>query len=394
YEALTGKKAFAGGTAADTLARILEREPDWEKLPAGTPYSVRALLRRCLQKDPSRRLRDMWGVRVEIEGALAEPSVKTSAKPERSSRRTLAAAALFSALTTALVFWGFRHPSLPSPDSLTRFTIDLPAGQRLRIFTGPGSTPGLIAISPDGRKLAYVVSDGVSSRLYLRHLDQLQASPMPETEGANDPFFSPDSEWVGFTASGRLQKISIASGERKTLSPPTTATTSGTSWGEPGTILFWSPPGLKRIPADGGTPVEVVRKQGGFFGLPHFLPGGEEALITDLTREGSRVGLLSLASGEVKMLEGLGEATTAAYVATGHLVYGSRGRLMAVPFDLEKREVAGSPVQVADDVFSISGGGRAFFAVSQGGSLAYIPGGIAGRTLVLVSSLVVETDSR
>jgi len=381
YEALTGRKAFTGETASDILARILEREPDWEKLPAGTPASVRAFLRRCLQKDPSRRLRDMWDVRVEIEEALAEPSPKPSVSPARISRHALAAAALLGALMTGMVFWSFRRPS-SSGEFLTRFAIELPAGERLRIISGPASMPGPMAFSPDGRKLAYVATDGVSSRLYLRHLDRLEASAVPGTEDALDPFFSPDSEWLGFTANGRLHKLSLTSGERTTLFPQTTSRPSGTSWGDAGGILF-SSEALERLPAVGGTPLEVLRKEGVFYRFPHFLPGGEEALLTVATGEGSHIGVLSLASGELKMLEGLGEATTAAYVATGHVVYGSRGRLMAAPFDLEKRKVLGNPVPVADDVYTIPGG-CTFFSVSRSGALAYVPRGTLDPTLVLV----------
>jgi len=384
YEALTGRKAFTGETASDILARILEREPDWEKLPAGTPASVRALLRKCLQKDPSRRLRDMWDVRVEMEEALAEPSSKPSARPERVSRPALTAAALLGALTAGLVFWSFRRSPLSEGDSLTRFAVELPAGERLRISSqGAFTMVGSIALSPDGKTLAYIATDGVRSWLYLRRLDQLEASPMPGTEGALEPFFSPDSEWVGFTANGVLYRISVTSGERATLSQMPSIP-SGASWSEGNTIVYSSSFRLNRLQAAGGTPLEVKRGEAGVsYHFPYFLPGGEDALVSVLTRQRSHIGVLSLESGELNMLAGLGEGTTAAYVATGHIVYGASGRILAVPFDLEKHEVLGDPVPVADDVYTMPGG-RAFFSVSKNGDLAYVPGGEVDRNLVFI----------
>lgn len=237
-------------------------------------------------------------------------------------------------------------------------------------------------MSPEqARGLAYIATDGVHSRLYVRRLEQIDASPISGTEGALDPFWSPDSEWIGFTANGALYKISLTSGERATLSQ--TRTSSGASWGEGSTILYSASISLMRLPAAGGTPLEVRKETGVTHGLPDFLPGGEDALVTVLTRQGSHIGILSLESGELKMLEGVGEGTTAAYVATGHIVYGAGGRLMAVPFDLEKSEVLGDPVPVADDVYTMPGG-RAFFSVSRNGDLAYVPGGEVDRNLVFL----------
>jgi serine/threonine protein kinase len=200
YELLTGRQAFHGETTTEILAAVLRGEPDWQLLPTSTPVKILDLLKRCLQKDLRRRLHDVADSRIEIEEALAAPAM---AEPARKNIQTfrrwgliLGVGGLLSvAGVTGLNSWNVK-PSPPQP--VTRTVINLPSGQHLAGLEN-GSA---VALSPDGTKLAYVARQGDTQRLYLREMDRLDATPIPGTDGAINPFFSPDGKWLGFFAGG------------------------------------------------------------------------------------------------------------------------------------------------------------------------------------------------
>jgi serine/threonine-protein kinase len=374
YEALTGWRAFAGGTVSDTLAAVLEREIAWEALPPDIPGLLRSLLRRCLQKDRDRRLHDIADARIEIEEALAEPGKEPDLRPTPGTRPRVRAApiivsAVAAALLASLAVWGLLPRSVPETRPVTSFVIDLdeigldePLG-----FNGPGRR---FCLSPDGRQLVFVAE----SQLYLRQMNELDAEPIPGTDGAHHPFFSPDGQWLGFFTGGELRKISLATGAQLTLCEAG-VNHWGASWGPDDTIIFaTAASGLRRVSAEGGTSQVVTTREPGAptHRWPEVLPNGEGVLFTvwaGTLREAS-IAVLSLAAGEQRILvEG---GTNSLYVPSGHIAYGRGRALHAVPFDVRSMELTGLPVTVLDDV-RVRGAGGAMFSISKEGSLVYQP---------------------
>ena len=215
---LTGRRVFPGDDLSDTFAAILRADPDWTALPPSTPTAIRRLLRRALEKDVRSRLPDMSIVRVELRDAEIEPrevggAATTVPTPPRSVLRRLApyAAMIVVALVTGGAVWRFREP-VEAPHPLTRFSIDLfDQAQQLIAVRNPA------AISPDGTRIVYAANQ----RLYLRAMDQLEATAIPGTEGGGasvgprDPFFSPDNQWVGFWQDAQLKKVALAGGRTR-----------------------------------------------------------------------------------------------------------------------------------------------------------------------------------
>ena len=216
YEALTGQRLYTGETAPDTLARVLEREPDFDALSDKTPPRIRELLRRCLTKDPKRRLRDIGEARITIEDALAGAAEEPAAAGRAAARvaplwgRALPWAILAGALALALVLvvWAPWRPT-PEPPTPVRLSVELGADASLVTDTGPAAI-----LSPDGKVLAFAARKAAGQRpqLYVRRLEQLAASPLAGTEDARDPFFSPDGQWIGFFAGGKLKKVAVTGG--------------------------------------------------------------------------------------------------------------------------------------------------------------------------------------
>jgi eukaryotic-like serine/threonine-protein kinase len=283
YELLTGKQAFHGESTTEILAAVLRGEPDWQALPDTTPLSIRALLRRCLQKEMNRRARDAGDARIEIEEALAAPvtAEQTTAATTKSirtlGRRVLIlglGALLLAAAVASLATWNLK----PSPSQpVSRLVINLPLGQQLAgMENGPA-----VAFAPDGTHLAYVARQGGVQQLYLRAMDSLEARPIPGTEGAVTPFFSPDGQWLGFFAGEKLKKISVSGGAALTLGDAVIP--RGASWGSHGMIAFAPTTinALQQVLDAGGTPQPLTRLEKGDIShrWPEFLPGGKAVLF-------------------------------------------------------------------------------------------------------------------
>jgi len=256
YELLSQRRAFAGETLNDIIAGVLEREPDWQALPPSTPRKVRDLLHKCFRKDIDRRLHDIADARIEIEEALTAPlSAEQPAGVESSTRKGWRgpilwslASAVMGVIASVAVFRLLVPTSSPTQPSLTRFAMDLPADQQLAGVNVPA-----VDVSPDGKQVAYVASRGGSSQLYLRALDSV-AKPIPGTEGAYGPFFSPDGQWVGFFAAGKLKKVAVSGGAPVTVTDVPQA--CGASWASGDNIVFtpFQFQGVMEVPAAGGTP--------------------------------------------------------------------------------------------------------------------------------------------
>ena len=351
YECLTGKRAFEGETVTETLAAVLTREPEWEKVPA----RVRPLLRRCLEKDPKKRLRDIGDAYALLESA---PESVPAKRPWFAWG--VAIVGVLAALVLAVLY--FRQAPVEAPEIC------------LEVNTPPTSDPLSFAISPDGRQLVFVASAEGQQRLWLRPLDQITAQPLVGTEGAKYPFWSPDSRSIGFFADAKLKRMDVSAGAPQVLAGAPFGL--GGTWNRDGVIVFVPSPlrPLYRIPASGGDPVAITRldppRQSGQY-YPQFLPDGRHLLY--LVGEGSDQGiyLASLDSAETKRLIAVPSLPT--YTPPGYLLFMRQGSLFAQRFNPERRELTGDSVRVADSV-----GG---FSVSETGMLAYRTAGATRRRL-------------
>jgi eukaryotic-like serine/threonine-protein kinase len=374
YEMLTGNRPFTGQTVSDIVAAVLTVDPDWSRLPHDTPAAVQRLLHRCLQKDRNRRLHAVADARIEIEEAflplprppLAEGGAR---KARRSNASWLAAALAISAASFAILY--FRPAPSPAAPEM-----------RLEINTPPTTNPISFALSPDGNQLVFVASLDGTPYLWLRRLDAATAAPLAGTEGAAYPFWSPDGRSVGFFADANVRRIDIGGGQVQTLTDAAAA--RGGSWNADGVILFSSrcpvcP--LFRIGASGGeaTPVMKVENQNHRF--PQFLPDGRQFLFYAATgtTETRGIYLSSLDSGEVKRLTAADAA--GAYMPPGWLLWVRAGVLAAQRLDLERKQLAGDPVPLADSVAFDAAASVAAFSVSQTGQVAYRKGAASRRQL-------------
>jgi len=262
YEMLTGRRAFAGEDVSETLAYVLTKEPDWSALPAGLPARVRGLLARCLTKDPKKRLQAIGEARIAIEDAMeGAPEAAVAGARTASAFRPALAGAAGLALGVGLTLWAlWPRPAPPAPP--LRLSAELGADASLVTSLVAGAGPAA-ALSPDGALLAFVARRGPGAlpQLYVRRLEEIQASPVSGTEGARNPFFSPDGQWIAFFAEGKLKKVAVTGGATVTLCEA--PDDRGGSWGEDGTIVFTPAAaagvGLSRVSAAGGTP-EVLTK--------------------------------------------------------------------------------------------------------------------------------------
>jgi serine/threonine-protein kinase len=377
YELLTGKRAFRGETTQDTVAAILERAPDWQVLPATAPTQIHELLRRCLQKDKTLRLRDAGDVRIEIHEALTDPSEKPPAAAALKGRRqTLLwsiASSLAVAIVVAIAAWNLKPaPRLP----VTRLTMSLPPGERL-------DTGRAIAISPDGTRLVYAAGpNNVTTQLYIRAMDGLEARPVPGTEGGHNPFFSPNGQWIGFTTLGKLMKVSTNGGATVSLAAFTPGEFFDASWSSQGKIAFatLTTGPLQEISDAGGNPQPLTRLEKGEQGhrWPEFLPGGTGVLFAAVSGVSTTPKLVaqSLTTGARRDL--LQAGIFPRYALSGHVVYAQGTNLMAVPFDPQRLAVKGAAVPVVESVLP----GQ--YGFSSTGLLVYVPGSAFVAPLKLV----------
>lgn len=387
FELLTHKRAFRGKTPTDTLVQVLDGEPDWKALPPEVPPAIDRLVRRCLQKDRNRRLQAIGDARIEIEDALAghAPSRDRFESSGRSSLIRLVLAALLAGAAG-----GFFVSRAVSPIAGNAFRAAGRGVTRFRFAVGEGeslpySGQRSLALSPDGSRLAYVVQepDG-STRVYQRPLDRLESSIVPDTNGAREPFFSPDSKWLGFfTASGdahRLQRLSFEGGVPVVFHEEPRPPRGGIGWSQGDEILFAAADGLRVISSNGGAPRVVACGEASLAKevcrWPEILPGGK-AIVYTVSTAGDHPGeprlvAASILTGEERTLVEGGFG--ARFSRTGHLVYAQRGGLFAAPFDVEKLKFTMQPSRIASDVLIDPETSAAQFAISSDGTLAFVAG--------------------
>ena len=390
YEMLTGQRLFTGETVSHVLAKVLERDIDFSVLPTPTPTPIKRLLRRCLEKDRKRRVRDIGDALADLDEALtAQPTDETAGPGTQPAgwRQVLPWAFGTLVLGGVLAGVGVWAMLQPTPQSMRRLTIALPQATQLSIDS-------TIAISPDDQTIVFVACEGGGGlcRAYRRPLDGLEATAIPGTENPQDVFFSPDGLWLGIASwLGGVRKVPLGGGSPVTVSEVTE--TYGASWSADDTIVYGTQgAGLLRISADGGepTPLTTVTTADEQHSWPQVLPGGEAVIFqvyhVNKGLETSQIAVVSLDTGEQRTLVDGGVFPR--FSATGHIVFGRGTSLWAVPFDPNRLEVTGSPVPVADDVQVNSEYGVAAYAITADGSLVYASGKAAEqlqtRTLVWV----------
>ena len=399
YEMLTGQRAFDGQGVSETLARVLEREPDWAKLAATLSPALHTYIRRCLQKDPRQRVQAIGDVRLALEGAFDTSVGQTGAPAAVALSQRVAlvgvAAMIASGAIIGTLVWFAARRAEPVPPRVSRLQLT-PAGPAALSISWNDRD---LAITPDGSRLIYAGNQG--TQIFVRSLDAL--APVAVFTGkVSGLFVSPDGQWIGFRDGlSMLKKVAVAGGPAVTLATIDTAGYSGATWGPDDTIIFATnsvDTGLQRVSAAGG-PVTVLTRPDRAQGesdhfWPEMLPGGRAVLFTITSLTGgldvAQVAVLDLQTGARRILVRGG--SHAHYVSSGHLVYAAAGTLRAVPFDLARLETRGTPVTVVPDVVTtIKGGVNA--VVAGDGTLAYVLGTVEGtpRTLMWVDRQGRET---
>jgi Tol biopolymer transport system component len=387
FELLAGRRLFEGETSSHTMADVLRADIDWTRLPASTPGPIRKLLERCLERDRKRRLQAIGEARIIIEDYLANASpsggrsvaIPAFVAPARANRVAwpVAVVAIVALLGALGLLWRQR-----GGDPVLALRADLRISDA-PLFTDVGSS---IELSPDGTRLLFVSGTSQTLQLHMRPLNQLDAAKLVEgNTGATapyQPFFSPDGQWLGYVTSAELRKVPVSGGTPLTLTKITRS--RGASWSEDGTIIFAPNPasGLFRVSAAGGdaqpvTTLDKAKKEA-THRWPQVLPGGKAVIFTSHTQstadfDNATIEVLTLATGERRVLQRGG--SYGRYVPSGHLVYVSKATLFAVPLDLSRLEVTGSPAPLVQDMFWNPTEGAAQFTFASTGVLVYLRGG-------------------
>jgi eukaryotic-like serine/threonine-protein kinase len=406
YEMLSGARAFTGSsdagesggaaeTSSDLIAAVLTSTPDWTALPADLPPSVLTLIQRCLEKDRSARIGDIAVARFLLDGQAT--SGATPSQPHAAARDVaprwrqilpwvLGAVAAGVLAGTSIGWFLLRRPAPASHVTHLQMSV-APADQLVGSIASVRPSRTAIALSPDGRTVAFAATRGTVTQLYVRGLDRAEGTPIAGTEGASSPFFSPDGTWIGFRAANTIKKVATGGGAPVTIAD---AEAGNASWGDDNIIYFAAPDGISSVPSTGGTVATVTTRDASKRErhiLPHAVPGGKAVLFTLVTSgwDTANIVLHRLDTGERRVLVQGG--ADARVVGTGHIVYLKSGTLMAVPFDVRALQVTGAPVVLLEGVMqavnapnSADETGAGQFAVSSSGTLLYVTGGV-GRAL-------------
>ena len=396
FEMLSGKRVFEDDTITDTLVNVLQREPDWEQLPPRTPSALRRLLQRCLKKDPRERLQAIGEARILLDELIADPAAQTIAGETAAYPLWKKVLPWVAALVFLSAGFLWRPSVEPVSSGVALFEFPMPAAQSLAHNYRHG-----IELSPNGKRIAFVARPvgGGARRIYVRSLEnQWDAVPLPGTENAQSPFFSPDGEWIGYQQGQQIKKTAISGGSTVVLVERLNS--QGADWGPPG--ISWGKGGAIVFPHTLGVGLSMVREVGGepeeftsldtaahesSHRLPHFLPDGGGVIFTvlrytNITPDWKRAQVwVKPLDGDRKLL--LENALDARYIGNGILVFARQAKLFAVRFDLSTLSVSGTPVQVLDGVTQalygnagITWSGAAQFSVASNGTLIYAPGSI------------------
>ena len=369
YEMLTGTRAFMGDTTSDILASVLRTEPDFTSIPP----TVHRLVARCLTKDRKLRLQAIGEARIMLHAPepMAPPTPATT-QSQRGLTKAFAIIAGIMALTASIAIYGWWRAAVPVERPLVRLDVDL----------GPDAIDdaNTTAISPDGSRIVFRVRgpEAKQPMLAARLLNQSDVTPLRGTDGASDPFFSPDGEWLAFFADNKLKKISVHGGTPITLCDAEGS--SGGSWGEDGNIVASIKAGLVQIPESGGTLTPLLKA--GDDGIltnrwPQILPGGRAVLFTasNATNEAENANIVALtfqpAQKKILMRGGYFGRYVPSGGDTGHLLFFREGVLLAVPVDPTRLEILGDPKPLLEDVASNPSQGSGDLQFSRTGIFIY-----------------------
>jgi Tol biopolymer transport system component/predicted Ser/Thr protein kinase len=371
YEMLTGKRAFQGSSPATVIAAIMERPAP--SIGDVAPPALDRVLKKCLEKDPENRWQNARDLKTELEWIAQAPSDVNIAAGSAARYDNLPwiAAAVLAVVAAAASWIAYRATRPAELKPLVRLEVDLGHDVYLNALGGSD-----IVLSPDGARIAYISQN----HLFTRRLDEPNATELPITPGATIPFFSPDGQWIGFVAGGKLRKISVEGGVEIALCD-TAASYTGADWGENGNIIasLRVSGGLSQVSSAGGTPAPVTELEGEerTHRWPQVLPGGKAVLFTaenaTVGFDDAKIDVVTLANHHRKNL--LRGGTYGRYVPApgdkGYLTYVSRGTLFAVRFDPEKLETSGAPVPVLQQVSYSAMFGSAKVSFSRSGTLVY-----------------------
>jgi serine/threonine protein kinase/Tol biopolymer transport system component len=382
FECLTGKRVFQAEGVTETLASILTEEPDWAALPENTPPTIQLLLRKCLNKDPRRRLHDIADARIDLEQALADPTSSIIRLSGQALQETTVGSGhpwwlttgivVFACLVMAIVVWSLK-PYPPGPP-IRRISMDL--GMEGRLATGHVMA---VRFSPDGSTLAFRAGskEGTEpAQIYLRRLDQLDAAVIPNTRGASQFCFSPDGRSIAFrdATENTLKRVATTGGATTTLCK--LETDQGLDWADDDFVFFagQTSTGLLRVSSvEGGAPepVTTAPDDGSKHRWPQILPGGQ-AVLFSAYYHGAKANVMvqRLPQGEAEQIWQGGH--DARYLSSGHVVFISDGTLYGAAFDLDTLTLAGRPMPLVEEVRFKPGAGMGDFDVSQEGSLVYV----------------------
>jgi serine/threonine protein kinase/Tol biopolymer transport system component len=379
YEMLAGRPAFAGETLSDTIARVLEREPDWSALPADVPAGIRHLLERCQRKDARQRLRDIRDIRIQLDDIVTSPERPAARSPRRVGigATALAAVAGIALAVAPAVIWNWSRSTEPVRDPI-RYSFDLEPGQQFDVSTG---LPLPMTISPDGRQIVYAARGSDGTQLYLRRHDSFGATAIPGTEGGIGPFFSPDGRSIGFASGGFLKSVPVTGGSPQTI--VAVANLFAAAWSKTDAIVYstWNA-GLMKVSARGGTPEPLTALDQAAGEISHavsqVLSNGKMVLAEVIRGAGPRIELVDVATGQRRQLvEG-----SRAYVSQSQLVFSRGDALFTAPFDSSRLQVMGPAIR---RLGGVRRDGKPYFAVGADGTLIYVPAGQNRRRLVWVN---------
>ncbi|HET9370554.1 MAG TPA: protein kinase [Vicinamibacterales bacterium] len=402
FEMLTGRRAFEGQTVSDTLASVLRSDPDWAALPVNVPPHVRAVLGRCLERDASRRLRDIGEARLALTGATSPVATAiqtfpaTISGPIPSGTRTrpwawIGATAVLAVIVAALLPTSslVRSGAASLATEAFELAIAPPAGAEFQI----GSNLGNVALSPDGTRIAFVAATDKALTLWVQSLDRDDARSIPGTEGAANPFWSPDGRRLGFFADGKLRTVSIAGGLPENIAEASSP--RGGTWSDDDTIVFCGAGGgaLSRVAAAGGVVTPVTTLDAGRGENAHYwpvmLPGGKQFLyfVRSVQAENGGIYLGHLdGSPAMRLVASLSSGFVAKHPATGawYLMWARDDELLAQPFDLASGTLSGEATPIVSGVRVEDSQRLVYASASLNGRLAWALARAAETTLSLV----------